>query len=86
MKRVFVFLVVAIGFCSSAVGQEGFVPLFNGKDLSGWRTIRGAGDDGFGPFQIDEIEQAIHVYAGEEAGSKQNFDGLYTEKNIQTSF
>jgi hypothetical protein len=84
MKRVFFSLVVAIGLCSSALGQEGFVPLFNAKDLSGWKTIRGAGNDGFGPFKIDETENAIHVYANEEAGSKQNFDGLYTEKEYSS--
>ena len=86
MKSLFFVLFVVVGFCSPAIGQDGFVPLFNGKDFSGWKTIRNAGDDGFGPFKIDETEKAIHVYAREKAGSKQNFDGIYTEKEYSDFF
>ena len=45
-----VFLFVSITF-----GQEdGFVPLFNGNDLSGWTAARGSGEGDWGAFSVNE--------------------------------
>ncbi len=64
-------------FVSTTFGQEdGFVPLFNGNDLSGWTAARGSGEGDWGAFSVNEQERAIHVYAGREANSKQNMDCL----------
>ncbi|MEP2775049.1 MAG: DUF1080 domain-containing protein [Luteolibacter sp.] len=60
--------------------EEGFTPIFNGKSLEGWSSAHSTGEGDWGPFRIDEKEQAIHVYKGEEEGSKQSSDCLYTEK------
>lgn len=68
-------------FTSATYGQqEEFVPLFNGKDLTGWKSARSGGEGDWGPFSVNEEEKAIHVYAGEEANSKQKTDCLYTDK------
>ncbi len=41
MKVVQTFLLAAL--CLAAAPEPGFVPLFNGKDLRGWRLVRGRG-------------------------------------------
>ena len=67
-------------FASIAVGQDdGFVPLFDGKTLDGWKSARSTGEGDWGPFSVNEEEQAIHVYAGAEAGSKQKTDCLNSD-------
>jgi len=58
--------------------EEGFVPLFDGKSLKGWTSARSKGEGDWGPFSVNEKEQAIHVYAGQEQGSKQETDCLNT--------
>ncbi|MDQ8190893.1 3-keto-disaccharide hydrolase [Roseibacillus persicicus] len=64
---------------SFAEEEEGFVPLFDGKTLNGWTSARVlAGEES--AFSVNEEEKAIHVYAGREAGSKQETDCLNTEK------
>lgn len=60
--------------------EEGFVPLFDGNSLEGWTAARSRGEGDWGAFTVNEDEQAIHAYAGEEAGSKQNNDCLNTDK------
>jgi len=60
--------------------EEGFVSLFNGKSLEGWSTARATDDNKYGPFSVNTEEQAIHVYAGEKANSKQKTDVIYTDK------
>jgi len=70
---------------STAFGQEketGFVPLFNGKDLTGWTSARSTGEGDWGPYSVNEAEKAIHVYAGKEANSKQKTDCLNTTKEF----
>ena len=62
--------------------EEGFVPLFDGKSLDGWTSAHSKGEGDWGPFRVNEKEQAIHVYAGEEEGSKQSDDCLNTEKEF----
>ncbi|MEP4077968.1 3-keto-disaccharide hydrolase [Haloferula sp.] len=73
------FLVV-FSLCLPLVADEGFVPIFNGKDLSGWQSIREGNEEGSGSFAVDPEEKAMHVYAGEKDGSKQPIDCLYTTK------
>ncbi|MBK1831056.1 DUF1080 domain-containing protein [Verrucomicrobiaceae bacterium R5-34] len=65
----------------SLFAEEGFTPLFDGKTLQGWKSAHSKGEGDWGPFRIDEKEKAIHVYQGDEAGSKQKSDCLYTEKS-----
>lgn len=60
--------------------EEDFVPLFDGKTLDGWKSARSTGEEDHGPFKVDAEEKAIHVYAGEKTGSKQENDFLHTEK------
>jgi len=60
--------------------QEGFVSLLDGKTLKGWTSARSQDEDDWGPFTFDKNEQAIHVYAGEEADSEQPSDVLNTVK------
>ena len=60
--------------------EEGFVPLFNGKDLQGWTSAHSTGEGDWGPFSYDSQEKAIHVYAGQEPNSKQKSDCLYSNK------
>ncbi|MEP4077192.1 3-keto-disaccharide hydrolase [Haloferula sp.] len=62
--------------------EEGFVPLFDGKTLEGWTSARSTGEGDWGPYSVNEKEKAIHVYAGQEGGSKQNTDCLNTDKEF----
>jgi len=71
-------LVFALILTTAHAGEEGFVPLFDGKTLTGWTAARSKGD-GNGAFSVNEKEKAIHTYAGREAGSKQNNDCLVTD-------
>lgn len=41
MKLLAVTLLLAASFLTAA--EEGFIPLFNGKDLSGWKKVNGTG-------------------------------------------
>jgi hypothetical protein len=60
--------------------DEGFVSLFNGKNLEGWKSIRDEKERGSGSFHVDEKAKTIHVYANAKDGVKQPIDCLYTEK------
>ncbi len=60
--------------------ETGFAPLFDGKSLKGWKSARSTGEGDWGPFSVNETDKAIHVYAGQEADSKQISDCLNTEK------
>lgn len=66
--------------CLPLKGDEGFIPIFNGNDLSGWQSIRESKQSGSGLFVVDPKEKTIHVYAGEKDGTKQPIDCLYTKK------
>ena len=70
----------SIATSSLSAEEEGFVPLFNGENLEGWKSARSTGDDDWGPFVVNKKEKAIHVYAGEKHGSKQKTDCLNTVK------
>lgn len=72
---------VCAALSSALSAEEGFTSIFNGKNLDGWKSghSKEAGD--YGPFKVDEKEQVIHVYQGAKAGSKQDSDSLYTEKD-----
>jgi len=58
--------------------EDGFTPLFDGKSLEGWVSAHSKGDGDWGPFSVNEKEQAIHVYADLEDGSEQSTDCLNT--------
>jgi len=47
--------------------EEGFSPLFDGKTLNGWTAARSSDNGDTGAYSVNEEEQAIHVYAGQEA-------------------
>lgn len=55
------------------------ISLFDGKTFKGWNSARNSKNGNYGPFSINEAEKAIHVYQGEENGSKQETDLLYTD-------
>jgi hypothetical protein len=79
MKPIlYIMTTLAVCFCVSA--EEGFKPLFNGKDLSGWHSLTDQQAPDACAFSVDESNQTLHLYAGKEAGSAQEMDGLYTEK------
>ena len=59
---------------------DGFVPLFNGKDLSGWKSIRDEKKKGSGSFSVDVDAKTLHVYKDAKDGERQPIDCLYTEK------
>lgn len=74
---------VAVSFVVSfgvLCAEDGFTPIFDGKTLEGWKSAHSKGAGDWGPFRINEEEGAIHVYKGEEAGSKQESDCLVSEK------
>lgn len=59
--------------------ETGFIPIFDGKTLDGWMAARSTGAEDFGAFSVNPEEQAIHVYAGREAGSEQITDCLVSK-------
>ena len=72
---IFILAVLMILPAFAQSGDEGFVPLFNGKDLTGWRPCRG----GVRPFQLlamtpEELEQ---FYAKDQA----EFEEHWTVEN-----
>ncbi|WP_411828175.1 DUF1080 domain-containing protein [Luteolibacter sp. AS25] len=81
MKPIFLSVafvsILGLGMLSA---EEGFVPIFDGESLEGWKAARSDKAGEWGPFRINSEERAIHVYRGEEAESKQQNDCLYTEK------
>ena len=70
----------AFSLSSLTADEEGFVPLFDGKSLEGWTSARSEGDGDWGAFSVNKEEKAIHVYAGQQADSKQDTDCLNTVK------
>ena len=62
--------------------EEGFTLLFDGKSLEGWQAAKSTGKGDFGAFSINSEEQAIQIYAGQKAGSKQDNDCLVTTKQF----
>ena len=86
MKSILALTLCTAFLCAStAFGQKeetGFVPLFNGKDLTGWTSARSTGEGDWGAYSVNEAEKAIHVYAGKEANSTQKTDCLNTTKEF----
>jgi hypothetical protein len=76
--RTIALLTVSISSVSLAQ-EEGFTPLFDGKTLDGWTAARSKGENDWGNFTVNEAEQAIHAYAGEEHGTEQITDCLVTD-------
>ncbi|MEM6884479.1 MAG: DUF1080 domain-containing protein [Verrucomicrobiota bacterium] len=78
-KTSIVPLLLSIFFFQTVLhGEEGFIPLFDGKTLEGWTSAHSRKEGDWGPFSVNEKEQAIHVYAGMEDGSEQSSDCLNT--------
>jgi hypothetical protein len=75
---------LTLGFLSvlPTSAENGFTPLFDGKTLDGWQAARSTGEGNFGAFSVNEKEQAIQTYAGQEAGAKQTNDCLVTTKQF----
>ncbi len=73
----FVLLCVAPTFAD----EDGFVSLFNGKNLEGWTSAHSKGEKDWGPFSVNEKEQAIHVYATAKDNEKTSSDCLNTNKD-----
>jgi len=79
LKKLLLVVVLTI-FCAPLQAEEGFKPLFNGKNLNGWKSVKDEKAKGSGAFSVNKSEKAIHVYADRDAGSKQAIDCLYTKK------
>ena len=62
-----------VAFATEADKEEGFVPLFNGKDTAGW-TYRSSGGDG------GKIGKGYQVENGILFCTKENSGDLFTEK------
>jgi hypothetical protein len=82
-------LITALTFtsCSSTgvetAKDEGFRPLFNGKDLSGWYIISGKGKKNEDPDRLVQVHNGvIHMYKDAEEGSKQPFGYIVTEEEF----
>lgn len=73
-------IITAVTMSGNLSAQEGFKSLFNGKDLSGWKSIRENAQKGAGRFFVDPDQKTIHTYLGIEAGIKQDIDCLYSDK------
>ena len=58
------------------------VTLAGGESLQGWASARSKTDGDWGAFSVNEAEQAIHVYAGREPGSKQTTDCLTSDREF----
>src|SRR3954453_20085164 len=72
--RMLSFAVVSCCFLAGVVrAGEGFTPLFNGKDLSGWQTIFRDGDKG-------DPKTGIMVNDGEIQVAGDPWGYLYTDK------
>ncbi|MDC0088349.1 DUF1080 domain-containing protein [Akkermansiaceae bacterium] len=73
-------IITAITIGGNLSAEEGFKALFNGRDLSGWKSTREQAEKGAGKFFVDPNEKTIHTYLGKEAGSQQGTDCLYSDK------
>lgn len=62
--------------------NEGFIHLFDGSTLDQWTAAKATEKKPYGEFSINEEEKSIHVYAGEEAGSKQATDCLVSKQQF----
>ncbi len=62
------------------IAEEGFVQIFNGKDLNVWQSIRGDKETEGSLFSVNKEEKAIQTYATAKDGTKQPIGCLYTKK------
>ncbi len=82
MTRQLIILSASLSLLAAEESTE--VPLFNGKDLTGWDVLI---DKEKVPLEEQKIfavkEGEIHVYPTQEADSKQKFAGLVTKKSYE---
>src|SRR5262245_21160972 len=73
MRFILAFLAVLGASCSGAAapGEDGFVPLWNGRDLSGWRT---------GPDNAWVVEDGVLALRNRTDGKEHNADYLWTQE------
>ncbi|MFK7851793.1 MAG: DUF1080 domain-containing protein [Akkermansiaceae bacterium] len=81
-QKQWILTAVSWALCFHLNAEQGFEPLFNGKDLSGWHSMAEKNVKGTGVFFVDQEEKSIRPYAGEEANSEQDIDCLHTEKEF----
>jgi len=70
MKTLWLPLLALAGCASGASSGDGFVPLFNGKDLSGWQAAPGNGW---------VVEEGVLALKNREDGKEHNADYLWTK-------
>jgi hypothetical protein len=95
LQRQLVFGLLAAVLVAAATGraqeppkvEEGFTPLFNGKDLTGWRykkdPLDGKTDTADGRF---EVKDGVIVANAKDNKSKGGIKDLYTVKNFAKDF
>ncbi|WP_347840187.1 DUF1080 domain-containing protein [uncultured Draconibacterium sp.] len=71
-------ILVGLSLLTLQADAKRFKKLFNGKTLEGWTAARSLGEGDWGNFSVNRKEKAIHVYAGETHGSRQETDCLNT--------
>ena len=71
MKTLWLPLLALAGCASGGSSGDGFVPLFNGKDLSGWQA---------GPGNGWVVEDGVIALKNREDGKEHNVDYLWTKE------
>lgn len=81
MHRIATSLLICSSFTSVSLtnADDGFVDLFNGKSLDGWKTVVESGSDVDPDTLFIVTDGSIHAYPGFKDGSTQPFGGIYTE-------
>ena len=69
MKMLWLVLLALAGCASGAASGDGFAPLFNGKDLTGWQA---------GPGNGWVVEDGVIALKNREDGKEHNADYLWT--------
>ena len=71
MKTLWLSFLALAGCASGAASGDGFAPLFNGKDLSGWQA---------GPGNGWVVEDGVIALKNREDGKEHNTDYLWTKE------
>ncbi len=81
--RLIIGAALAAGLAGVAAepGKDGFVPLFNGKDLTGWTHFFNGRDKGAAVDDLVRVEDGtIHIYPEGKDGDKRPFGYLLTAR------